>query len=251
MDDKHFDYLTKSIVAGSRRGVLHLLALLPLGGWLEAFTAERASSAKRRKGKGRGKVDRQVGADNHQHEHRRRKHKNHNRNQHGKKQCKPRSLAQTCDGKCGQVRIARRRSTAAPASAILPAQPARSAIPPTGNAKPIPHRRASHVLVAGSARTARASRTRRLSARLPTSVMTPGSAIHRPARAPTLSRKTARRVGPAERVSMARARRYAWPCGSAATRTTTSAAWMDQGPAPRMARFPAMSAASRSALRAR
>jgi hypothetical protein len=90
VDDKHFDYLTKSIVAGSRRGVLHLLALLPVGGWLAAFLGMDETA----EGKGRR-------------QRRKKRHKHGRPRRHGtrkQKKCKPKSLAQTCGGKCGRIR---------------------------------------------------------------------------------------------------------------------------------------------------
>jgi hypothetical protein len=108
VDAKHFDYLTRTLAAGSRRGVLRLLAFLPLGGWLALLLETEPSNAKRRqKSKAQGK--RRVGASNHKHEHRRRKHRNKGRHGHNDKdkhkpeKCKPQSAALTCDGKCGSV----------------------------------------------------------------------------------------------------------------------------------------------------
>jgi hypothetical protein len=113
MDAKRFDYLAKTVSAnGTRRVLVHLLTILPLTGWLAVFSGERESVAKRRKARDndrdqqRAKGRDKVGADNHKHEHRRRKHRNKGHHDHKdkKKPCKPESLAQTCNGQCGNVK---------------------------------------------------------------------------------------------------------------------------------------------------
>ena len=90
MDARHFDALTRTLSeAGSRRGLLGLLAALPLVGGLVALLDpdEIDAHGRRRRRKKRHKHGKG----------RRRKH-------HHKKKCKANSLAKTCAGKCGQVK---------------------------------------------------------------------------------------------------------------------------------------------------
>jgi hypothetical protein len=61
MDAKRFDRLVMTVsAAGTRRGVLHLLTALPLGGWLAVLLDDEESAAKRRK-KSKQKSKRRVG----------------------------------------------------------------------------------------------------------------------------------------------------------------------------------------------
>src|SRR5918996_1311582 len=89
MDGRHFDALTRTLTeAGSRRGLLGLLAALPvLGGLFALLDRDEVDAKGRRK--------------------RRKKRHKHGKGRHrGKKQpkCKPKSTAQTCAGKCGPVK---------------------------------------------------------------------------------------------------------------------------------------------------
>jgi hypothetical protein len=91
MDAHHFDALVRDFVtSGSRRGLLRVLAALPLVGGLAALRGEEGTDAK-----GRCK-----------HAHRTRHvavEKKHKKKRH-KKKCRPQSLAQTCAGTCGPVK---------------------------------------------------------------------------------------------------------------------------------------------------
>jgi hypothetical protein len=91
MDAHRFDLLTKVLSArGARRGLIGLLASLPVIGGLAGLdpgdeTVEAKGRRKRRK----------------------KKHKHGRPRSHGKrkkKKCKPKSLAKTCEGKCGSVK---------------------------------------------------------------------------------------------------------------------------------------------------
>jgi hypothetical protein len=91
MDARHFDALTRTLSeAGSRRGLLGLLAALPLVGGLVALLAQD-------EGEARG----------HRHRRRVKRHKHgrgRRRQHHRKKQCQPNSKAATCAGTCGSVK---------------------------------------------------------------------------------------------------------------------------------------------------
>lgn len=111
MDARHFDQIATLISAGgTRRGVLRLiLSSLSLGAVLGLWLGDDVSAARRRrkdsqKRKRRKANTRGVGGENHKHKHRRRKHRNKRNHDHKpKKPCRPESLAQTCDGRCGSV----------------------------------------------------------------------------------------------------------------------------------------------------
>jgi hypothetical protein len=91
MDAKHFDRLTRALSdAGSRRGLLGLLAALPVLGGLFARLGDDEADAKGRRKRRKKR---------HKHGKGRHKHK-----KHKKKKCKPKSHAKTCAGKCGQVK---------------------------------------------------------------------------------------------------------------------------------------------------
>lgn len=114
MDAKQFDQLTRTLSASSRRGLLHMLATLPLFGWLPLMLGAGDSVARSRRKRGGDGHDKQQnsergkpGAENHKHEGRRRKHRNKRNHDHKhkeKKTCKPQSPAQTCEGRCGTVK---------------------------------------------------------------------------------------------------------------------------------------------------
>ncbi len=87
MDAKHFDTLARAFSeAGSRRGLLSLLAAVPvLGGLLALLDPDEADARRRRKRRKK------------RHKHRKGRHKH-------KKSCKPKSKTTTCAGKCGEVK---------------------------------------------------------------------------------------------------------------------------------------------------
>lgn len=100
MDSQHFDALTRRLTeAGTRRGLLGLLATLPVLGGLASLLDE--ADAKRGKGKGKdggngkntndGDDDNDVAADK-------------NTKKRRKKQCKKKK-AQACNGRCGIVTV--------------------------------------------------------------------------------------------------------------------------------------------------
>jgi hypothetical protein len=90
MDSRQFDRLARSLSeAGSRRGLLGLLATMPVLGGLFALLAPEDAEAKGRRKR------------------RKKKHKHGRPRTHGKrkkKTCKPNSLAKTCVGKCGPIK---------------------------------------------------------------------------------------------------------------------------------------------------
>lgn len=106
MDERRFDQIVKSLAeAKPRREVLHRLVGLPLSGVMIVLLGTSGAALRRQRRKERDKQ--RAGAENHKHEHRRRKHRNKRNHGHkgkDKKTCKPESAAQTCDGKCGQVK---------------------------------------------------------------------------------------------------------------------------------------------------
>jgi hypothetical protein len=89
MDANRFDRLTRALSeAGTRRGLLGLLATLPIMGGLLALLDQDETVARGRRHRRRVK--------RHKHGKGRRK--------HHKKKCKPKSKAKTCAGKCGPVK---------------------------------------------------------------------------------------------------------------------------------------------------
>ncbi len=102
MDVDRFDGLTRTLATtGTRRGLLQLVAALPLAGGLVTRLTEGAYGAG---GNGNGAIIRGPGRRRRRNRHR------HNPGQHkdnrkGKRnQCKPESKARTCGRKCGKVR---------------------------------------------------------------------------------------------------------------------------------------------------
>jgi hypothetical protein len=90
VDARHFDTLTRGLTeAGTRRGLLALLAALPiLGGLLALFDPDEAEAKGRRK---RRKKSHKHGKGN-------------GRHRTGKRKCKPQAKTRTCSGKCGSVK---------------------------------------------------------------------------------------------------------------------------------------------------
>jgi parallel beta-helix repeat protein len=90
MDAKHFDRLARTLTeAGTRRGLLGLLATLPVLSGLFALLDLDETDAKGRRKR------------------RKKKHKHGRPRSHGKrkkKKCKPNSLTKTCQGQCGPVK---------------------------------------------------------------------------------------------------------------------------------------------------
>jgi hypothetical protein len=89
MDAQRFDRLARALTAaGSRRGLLRLLAMLPILGGLVALLDLDAAE-----GKGRRRRRKKA-----------HKHGKGRRRTHHKHNCKPNSLAKSCAGKCGLVK---------------------------------------------------------------------------------------------------------------------------------------------------
>ena len=98
MDSERFDRVAKALSqAGTRRGVVRLLAVLPVAGVLADRLTEESSGAGRRQ---RRKARHRHQTGNHK-EHRRGKRKGKDK---GTKKCTPASLAQTCAAGCGERR---------------------------------------------------------------------------------------------------------------------------------------------------
>ncbi|MDQ2652517.1 MAG: hypothetical protein M3Z20_05660 [Chloroflexota bacterium] len=93
MDAHHFDHLTRALTsAGSRRGLLGLLATVPLLGGLLAFLAPEETAAKDRRRRRKQR-------------HKKRKDKSKGKpKRNGKQGCKPKKKATVCAGKCGAVK---------------------------------------------------------------------------------------------------------------------------------------------------
>ena len=103
MDERRFDDLARMAGRGAtRRGLLHLLAALPLGGALaallddesEAWNGAGVGGRRRRRRRNR---DHDAGERKEKRQRRRRRKKGQNRG------CQPESPAQTCAGRCGTV----------------------------------------------------------------------------------------------------------------------------------------------------
>jgi hypothetical protein len=91
MDAGRFDALTRALSAdGTRRGIVRLLAAIPLAGELGAYLGEASEAGRRRR---RRKVRHRPGKEKDQRKGKRKK----------QKKCKPDPLTQTCAGKCGVV----------------------------------------------------------------------------------------------------------------------------------------------------
>jgi hypothetical protein len=111
MEADRFDLLIKSLsAAGSRRGLLRLIAALPLAGALAALVSEESEAGRRRRRKARhdpGKdKDNRKGKRKKKGKGKRRKKGNGQTPQSGptgQPSCVPESAAQTCAGQCGSV----------------------------------------------------------------------------------------------------------------------------------------------------
>lgn len=98
MDSERFDRVAKTLaLAGTRRGVVRLLAVLPFAGVLAERLGEDASAAGRRKRR-KAKHRHQTGKDK---EHRKGKRKGKGK---GTEPCRPASFAETCAPGCGKRR---------------------------------------------------------------------------------------------------------------------------------------------------
>src|SRR5215217_5369232 len=116
MDATGFDRLTRSLSrSGTRRGLLHLVAALPLSGALGALlTDASAGKGRREKRKARHHHDQNTRQDQRDDAHQQREHQQHKAQQKREKRreknatpdpgCQPASKAQTCNGQCATVR---------------------------------------------------------------------------------------------------------------------------------------------------
>ena len=97
MDARHFDHLARSLSAASpRRGLLALLAALPvLGGLLALLDPDEAEARKNRR-KNRRKTRKKP--------HKRAKRRRQKRKQRKKQKCKAKSRARICANRCGMVK---------------------------------------------------------------------------------------------------------------------------------------------------
>jgi hypothetical protein len=105
MESERFDTISRSLAtAGTRRGIMRLLGVLPLVGVLSTFVDGEEAGAKRR-GQPRGhRNDQQRDRPHDEGKQKKKpKGKGKKKRKNGRTECQPEPAAQTCAGKCGQV----------------------------------------------------------------------------------------------------------------------------------------------------